>query len=60
MSAEQGNNQTPYIDSPILIGQSGPLNGERWEINRDLILGRDEACEVLIPDRQVSRFDQDR
>ncbi len=56
MSAEQGNNQTPYIDSPILIGQSGPLNGERWEINRDLILGRDEACEVLIPDRQVSRY----
>lgn len=44
------------MDSPILIGQTGPLNGERWAIHNDLNLGRDETCDILIPDRQVSRF----
>lgn len=40
---------------PILIAQSGPLNGKRWMLQGAIILGRDEQCDVVIPDRQVSR-----
>lgn len=41
---------------PVLIGQSGPLNGQRWVIDRELILGRDATCDIIISDRQVSRY----
>lgn len=44
------------IDYPVLIAQKGPLNGQRWVIDKELVIGRDSACEVVIPDRQVSRF----
>jgi hypothetical protein len=44
------------IEYPVLIAQKGPLNGQRWVINKELVIGRDAACEVVIPDRQVSRF----
>lgn len=41
---------------PILIAQSGPLNGQRWIIRQALVIGRDPSCEVVISDRQVSRY----
>ena len=41
---------------PILIGQNGPLNGHKWIINDSLMIGRDPECDIVIPDRQVSRF----
>jgi DNA-binding winged helix-turn-helix (wHTH) protein len=41
---------------PVLIGQMGPLNGQRWLIARILTIGRDASCDVVIPDRQVSRY----
>ncbi|MDR3574068.1 MAG: FHA domain-containing protein [Anaerolineaceae bacterium] len=41
---------------PVLIGQMGPLNGQRWLIARTLTIGRDASCDVVIPDRQVSRY----
>lgn len=41
---------------PVLIAQAGPLNGQRWLIDHDLVVGRDSSCEVSISDRQVSRF----
>ncbi len=41
---------------PVLIGQMGPLNGQRWLIARTLSIGRDASCDVVIPDRQVSRY----
>lgn len=41
---------------PVLIGQTGPLNGTRWVIEHDLMVGRDPSCDVVISDRQVSRF----
>jgi hypothetical protein len=47
------SNQEEY---PLLIGQSGPLKGLRWVLNKPLVIGREAACEVSIPDRQVSRF----
>jgi DNA-binding winged helix-turn-helix (wHTH) protein len=41
---------------PILIGQTGPLKGQRWVLNRPLLIGREATCDVVVPDRQVSRF----
>jgi hypothetical protein len=41
---------------PVLIGQTGPLNGTRWVIEHDIMVGRDPSCDVVISDRQVSRF----
>lgn len=40
---------------PVLIGQSGPLNGERWAIEATLTIGRGEDCDIIIPDRKISR-----
>ncbi|MDF1520432.1 MAG: FHA domain-containing protein [Brevefilum sp.] len=45
------NNQ----EYPLLIAQSGPLEGQRWKIKSELLLGRDSDCDVVIPMRQVSR-----
>jgi FHA domain len=43
-------------DLPVLIGQTGPLSGQRWSISRAVMIGRDPSCEIVIPDRQVSRY----
>lgn len=40
---------------PILIAEAGPLNGQRWPVRGSLIIGRDIECEIVIPDRQISR-----
>ncbi len=43
-------------ESPVLIGQSGPVLGMRWSIPpAGVTLGRENDCEVVIADRQVSR-----
>ena len=44
------------VEAPLLIGQTGPLKGERWVLNKILTIGRECTCEVVIPDRQVSHF----
>lgn len=43
-------------DYPSLVAQAGPLNGKRWMIKSDIIVGRDESCNVIIQNRQVSRY----
>lgn len=43
-------------DTPVLIGQAGPLNGQRWGIEDELIIGRESDCSIIIPDRQISRY----
>jgi hypothetical protein len=43
-------------DFPLLIAQTGPLNGQRWIIKGDVIIGRDDSCNVVIQNRQVSRY----
>jgi DNA-binding winged helix-turn-helix (wHTH) protein len=43
-------------ESPLLIAQNGPLKGQRWTINKPLLIGRESTCEIMIPDRMVSRF----
>jgi pSer/pThr/pTyr-binding forkhead associated (FHA) protein len=44
------------VDFPVIIGQSGPLNGQRWIIEDEVTIGRDPTCDIVIADRQVSRF----
>jgi DNA-binding winged helix-turn-helix (wHTH) protein len=41
---------------PMLVAQEGPLKGLRWPLSRTIVLGREATCDVVIPDRQVSRF----
>jgi DNA-binding winged helix-turn-helix (wHTH) protein len=41
---------------PMLVAQEGPLKGQRWALSRTLVLGRESTCDVVIADRQVSRF----
>lgn len=43
-------------DSPVIIGQTGPLNGERFSITGEILIGREATCAVVVADRQVSRF----
>ena len=43
-------------DAPVLVAQAGPLNGQRWTIMNTLMIGRDASCDIMIPDRSVSRF----
>lgn len=42
-------------DTPVLVGQAGPLNGQRWMVSENIVLGRDMECDIVIPSRQVSR-----
>jgi len=41
---------------PVLIAQEGPLKGQRWPLSHTLMVGRDPTCEIIVQDRQVSRF----
>src|SRR4030042_3387896 len=41
---------------PSLVAQAGPLSGQRWILNGDIIVGRDVSCQVVIQNRQVSRY----
>ena len=41
---------------PILVAQDGPLKGQRWALSHTLMVGRDPTCEIIVHDRQVSRF----
>jgi hypothetical protein len=43
-------------DLPVIIGQTGPLNGQRWVVEKSILIGRDADCDIVIPDRQVSRY----
>ena len=49
------DNQNIKKDSPVVVALQGPLDGRRWEIQDELIIGRDEDCAIRIDDRQVSR-----
>jgi DNA-binding winged helix-turn-helix (wHTH) protein len=41
---------------PILVVQEGQLAGKRWPLNKPAItIGRGEECDIVLPDRQVSR-----
>ena len=42
-------------DIPVLVGQAGPLNGQRWMVQGSMTIGREAICDIVIPSRQVSR-----
>ncbi|HXF85803.1 MAG TPA: FHA domain-containing protein [Anaerolineales bacterium] len=46
----------PQEDYPLLVAQEGPLKGQRWQLSQTIVLGREASCDVVIPDRQISRF----
>ena len=41
---------------PLLVAQEGPLKGQRWVLNHTVVMGREATCDVVVLDRQVSRF----
>jgi DNA-binding winged helix-turn-helix (wHTH) protein len=43
-------------DYPLLVAQDGPLKGQRWQLSQTLVLGREPSCDVVILDRQISRY----
>lgn len=41
---------------PLLVATAGPLKGQRFQVTEDgLLLGREDSCDVVIPDQSVSR-----
>jgi hypothetical protein len=48
--------QRSGAELPVIIAQTGPLNGQRWQLEGEMVIGRDESCGIVIADRQVSRF----
>jgi hypothetical protein len=53
---DEGSMDRANSELPVLIGQAGPLNGQRWLIKDSVMIGRDAECDIVIPDRQVSRY----
>ncbi len=46
-----------YNSRPLLIVYKGALKGTRWPVEGDVfILGRDAECDLVFPERQISRF----
>ena len=41
---------------PLLVAQEGPLKGQRWQLSQTIVLGRESSCDVVVADRQISRF----
>lgn len=43
-------------DLPMLVVHEGQLSGERWILEQETItIGRGADCEIILPERQVSR-----
>jgi pSer/pThr/pTyr-binding forkhead associated (FHA) protein len=43
-------------EQPVLLMQEGQLSGQRWTIENDeFIIGRGADCNIVLPERQVSR-----
>ncbi|MDF1515193.1 MAG: FHA domain-containing protein, partial [Anaerolineae bacterium] len=42
---------------PVLVMFKGALAGNRWPLtDPSLTMGRSEDCEIVIPERQISRY----
>lgn len=46
----------PFEEYPLLVAQEGPLKGQRWPVSQTLVLGREASCDVVVADRQISRY----
>ena len=43
-------------EKPVLIAREGQLTGERWTLtDEDFLIGRGSDCQIVLPERQVSR-----
>lgn len=43
-------------EKPVLVAREGELVGQRWTIDMDpFIIGRGNDCQIMLPERQVSR-----
>lgn len=47
---------TTLEEYPLLVAQEGPLKGQRWPVSQTLVLGREASCDVVVADRQISRY----
>jgi hypothetical protein len=44
-------------DKPLFVIKEGPLAGKSWTLDQDVItIGRGADCEIVLPERQVSRY----
>ncbi len=43
-------------ESPVILAHNGPLNGINWNLSKNISIGRDPECDIVINDRQVSRI----
>lgn len=44
-------------EKPVLIAREGQLVGEKWTIDtEEFVIGRGSDCEIILPERQVSRY----
>jgi len=41
--------------NPMIFAQDGPFGGKSWTLASELLIGRDDNCDIQISDRQVSR-----
>ncbi|MCB0027037.1 MAG: FHA domain-containing protein, partial [Anaerolineales bacterium] len=43
-------------ENPVLIAREGQLAGQRWTVDsQDFVIGRGSDCNIVLPERQVSR-----
>ncbi|MCL4869845.1 MAG: FHA domain-containing protein [Anaerolineae bacterium] len=43
-------------EKPVIVAREGQLTGQRWIIDTDeFIIGRGSDCQIILPERQVSR-----
>lgn len=48
--------RTSDRDKPVIIITEGPLRGQQWVMHNDqLVIGRGGHCDIVIPERRVSR-----
>jgi pSer/pThr/pTyr-binding forkhead associated (FHA) protein len=44
-------------EKPVLITREGQLLGEKWTVDvDDFVIGRGSDCQIILPERQVSRY----
>lgn len=44
-------------EKPVLIVREGQLDGQRWTIDgEEFLIGRGSDCQLILPERQVSRY----
>jgi len=57
-SGRQNEATAPTRDTAMLVLQQGSQSSQRWVLSRaePIIIGRSETCDIVLQDRQVSRY----